>query len=145
MMSSNIPYGMISPEKSEEIIKLQRKCQIFSCITLVFFPLFYAAFPIMALLFICEPHHLKVQKLRSGQFFCCSQKAYFTLMYIVLVITFAFLVLLVVINPVLILVGLVLFTIYLMQAITYQKYVTLFTLYYVQEVDQMIDEGRMAP
>jgi len=66
-------------------------------------------------------------------------------MYIVLVITFAFLVLLVVINPVLILVGLVLFTIYLMQAITYQKYVTLFTLYYVQEVDQMIDEGRMAP
>jgi len=66
-------------------------------------------------------------------------------MYIVLVITFAFLVLLVVINPVLILVGLVLFTIYLMQAITYRKYVTLFTLYYVQEVDQMIEEGRMAP
>jgi hypothetical protein len=84
----------------------------------------------MALIFICDTHHKKLERVRSGQFFGCSQKVYFGLMSGVLFITAFFIGFSMAVIPPAIPFFLVILVVYTCQAIFYRKYVTLFTAYY---------------
>jgi hypothetical protein len=81
----------------------------------------------MALIFICDSHQKKIERIRNGSFFGCSQKVYFGLMLSVLFITAFFIGFAMAFAGPAIPFLIVLLAVYTVQAIYYRKYVTLFT------------------
>ncbi len=64
----------------------------FSIAAIVCFPFFYVPFPILALVFACDTHHKKVERINSKQMFCTETHNFWTLMYVMLALTYLFVV-----------------------------------------------------
>ncbi len=88
--SNEIPHGKIPLLEEQQLITLKNRLIGFSIAAIVCFPFFYVPFPILALVFACDIHHKKVERINSKQMFCTETHNFWTLMYVMLALTYLF-------------------------------------------------------
>jgi len=76
--------------EEQELITLKNFTVAFSIGAIVFLPLFYLPFPILALIFACDTHHKKVERIQLQELFCTETRNFWTIMYVILGITYVF-------------------------------------------------------
>jgi len=65
-MSSDIPRGVLPQIQENELVSLKTMTLVFSILSIVFFSgLLFLAFPIFALIFICETHQTRLIRINS--------------------------------------------------------------------------------